>query len=332
MTDTVLAPRWMEAADWSAVEAGYAHSFRDCRATGVWDWRFQRVPPAHAGWRGAVAVAPDGSIAAFVGGSCHRAWIHGRAATIMVGRDNYTAPAWRASASGRNGLFARTARLFFEGMPPDVAACVGIANARRVRLTERLGINHAYAGGGWYLWTAASGTSSGLACRVTPCNFSAPESGDGWDRLWQRRQLLQRAGLVRDRAFLSWRFDPRHGREYWSFALHSLAQPDPLGYLVLTPHGSDAAILVDAVLPLQPQVARDAWGQIAAWLAQRGISSVRTFMGAACPEAALLPGMGFRPDAPPLAVLPVFSAVQPWLDQPGFERDYVFTLADSDLF
>lgn len=328
MNDPVLMPRWMTAADWPAVEAGFAHSFRDCRAGPVWDWRYRRADPA--AWCGVVAPAPDGGIAAFVAGTRQRAWVRGRAATVVVCGDNYTAPAWRSAASGRNGLFARAAHLFFDAQPDDVAACVGVANARRVRLTERLGINRTCATAQWHLWTPTPEASHGLSCLVQACDFAA--AGAEWDRLWEARQAVQRAGLVRDRAFLSWRFDARHGREYWRFALRSVFAPDALGYLVLTPYGADGAVLVDAVLPPQLQVARDAWGQIAAWLARRGVGRVWTLASVACPEAILLPAMGFRPAAAPLASLPAFAAYPAWLDTAAFERDYAYTLADSDLF
>lgn len=271
MSEVELIPRWMTADDWPAVEAGFAHSFRDCRAGPLWDWRFKRADPA--GWRGVVAKAPDGSIAAFVGGSCLHAWVNGQATTVILSGDNYSAPSWRGVASGRNGLFARSARLFFDEMPCDVAACVGVANARRVRLTERLGVNQTCKSADWYIWTvSAERGSAGTSCLTMPCDFTT--NAAEWDHLWEKRKAVQRAGLIRNSSFLSWRFDIRQGREYWCFAIRSVFSPGAIGYIVLTPHGTDGAVLVDAVLPPQPQVARDAWGQVSAWLLRRAIVRV----------------------------------------------------------
>ena len=101
---------------------------------------------------------------------------------------------------------------------------------------------------------------------------------------------------------------------------------------MLTPFGKDAAILVDAVLPPEAQLVRDAWAQITAWLVRRGIGSVHTFVGTACPEAVLLPYMGFQPDEPPLPALPGLRVYPSWPNDMDFELDYAFTLADSDLF
>jgi hypothetical protein len=329
MSDADLVPRWMTADDWPAVEAGFAHSFRDCRASPVWDWRFRRSDSS--GWRGVVVNAPDGSIAAFVGGTCLPAWVNGRAATIILSGDNYSAPSWRGMATGRNGLFARAARLFFDALPGDVAACVGVANARRVRLTERLGVNRACESAHWYRWVPSTGAgNTGLSCVTMPCDFATCVAE--WDQLWEKRRAVQRAGLIRNGAFLIWRFAARQGREYWCFALRSIFSPGAMGYIVLTPYGEDAAILVDSVLPPQPQAARDAWGQVAAWLLRRGIVRVSTLMSAACPEIALASALGFQPTSPPLDVLPAFRSYPAWLSPSNFEKDYAFTLADSDLF
>lgn len=329
MNEQKISLRPMTEEDWPAVRAGFMHSFRDHRTDAVWDWRYQRTTPGS--WHAVVGATPNGEIATFVAGSCHRAWIRGRGpAMVAISRDNYTAPQWRGISSGRSGLFARATRLYFDSLPDDVSFGVGVGNVRSVRLTGRLGIDQPCKAAAWHHCTPSQELLRGSSCLIHPCKFSADTAA--WNRLWETRKHVQRAGLVRDGDFLAWRFDARQGNEYWCFSIRSAFVPDPLGYLVLTPYGTNAAMLVDAVLPQRPEQVRDAWAQVCARLGERGIARIWTLMSSANPEATLLPFMGFRPSDPPLAVLPAYWTDPACPDTATFERDYCFTLADSDLF
>lgn len=328
-----LTLRPLTATDWPAVEAGYAHSFLDVRPPAVWDWRFQRQHPTtatsgHSGW---VAAAPDGRIAAFVGGSHHRGWLYGQEIPLRLARDNYSHPGWRAQTSGRRGLFLQTEAAYLADCAASGSLCLGIGLDRRVKLGNLAGLHQRHASGQWWRAPLTPPEQPGRSVLVSRTDFA---DSAAWDALWQERRQVQRAGLLRDAAFLRWRFDDRQGRPYWRFALHHWHDPSPLGYVVLTAAGPatpQRAILVDAILPASPQQARDAWQQISRWLAQRGISEVLTYTTPACPEYPLWPSLGFHPSVTPLPVAGVFLPT-PQLPAPAFEQDYAFTLADSDLF
>lgn len=323
--------RPMAAADWPAVEAGYAHSFMDCRAPAIWDWRFQRQ--VADGWSGWIAAPAGGGIAAFVGGSHHRGWQQdengGHEIRIVIARDNYSHPNWRAQSSGRRGLFLRSEQAFLEATGTHAAICLGIGLDRRVRLGNLAGINSPYLGGQWYRAALPAAfylaESNNCSCRVGFTTFTEP----GWDTCWEQRRERQRLGLIRDRAFLAWRFADAQGRTYWRFAIHDIASASPIGYMVFTANDG-RAVLVDACLPPLPPIARAAWRQAGAWLRRQGIGEVITFSGAGCPEQPLWPELGFLPCPPPLPVAPVYRSYA--AAAATMEKDYAFTLADSDLF
>jgi hypothetical protein len=330
MPDFLPQPRPMSNADWTSVESAYAHSFSDCRSAAVWDWRFQRRMPMQSGWRGWICPAPDGDdVAAFSGGSMHRGWLAGSDISIVLSRDSFTHPSWRALASGRRGLFARTEDAFHQACKSDATLCLGIGLDRRVRLGALLGISTPYPGGQWYRQELERDPpSAGRSCTVLPTDFHELH----WSALWQLRRSRVRMSLVRDTNFLAWRFADQQGRTYWRFGLYGLDSQTPLGYLVLTMAEPNRAILVDAILPESTQQARDGLRQINRWLVSRGVRWVDTFCGTACPEFSTWPTMGFRSINPPLPVMPVYRIYDASISDLRFVQDYAFTLADSDLY
>lgn len=330
MTNPPQAPcivRAMTASDWPAVQAGFMHSFVAHRTPQVWAWRYQWHQPHQTGWRGWISQAPDGSVAAFFGASVHRCWVQGQEQPLLIARDNYSHPLWRShSGASRQGIFISTEQAFHAACAQEAILCIGIGVDRRVRLSSLLGVCTPYQNGNWWRQSlsATPQQEHGYAIQALPTQFAEPS----WDTLWaQYRQGLPIA-LVRDRAFLAWRFDDRQGQPYWRFALWSVTSAAPVGFVVLTPTEPGRAMLVDLVLPPQPQAIRDAWFQITCWLQTHGISQLDTFIGQACPARPWLPMLGFAPIAPPQPVQPVYRCYAP-LD---FDSAYPFTLADSDLY
>jgi hypothetical protein len=334
MSTSALTLRPLTVPDWPAVEASFTHSFTDCRPGSIWDWRFQRQLPTtpEQGYSGMVVTDNGPEVAAFVGASHHRGWLYGQEIPLRRASDHFTHPGWRAQLSGRRGLFLQTEAAYLNDCLASGSLCLGIGLERRVRLGHLGGgLSHPYASGEWWRSRLTPPEQPGRSVLLAATDFADTAI---WDALWQERRQTQRAGLIRDGAFLRWRFDDRQGRPYWRFALRHWFSPTPLGYLVLTaagPRQPHQAMLVDAVLPTDPQLARDAWAQLGLWLKARGIDEVLTYTAPACPEYPLWPALGFLPSATPLPVAGVFLPT-PQLPAAAFERDYAFTLADSDLF
>lgn len=339
-----------DAAVWAAIEAGFAHSFKDCRPPEVWAWRYQRPTPGAAaagpggpedpGCLGCLGVAlyaepagPD-TLAAFIGASVHRGWCAAGPARFLLARDHFSAPQLRGPALSRRGAMA-AAEAAFHGdcVANDAGWLFGVAVERWARLSALQGKTRISTGGQWYRSQLRPGQAAASLCVVRQADFKDP----AWDHFWQQRQTRVACSVVRDASFLAWRFDARQGRDYWCLALHSLLAEAPLGFLVLTtaaPHQADpgVAVLVDLALPENPQLAVHAWGQAQAWLLAHGISRVDTLAAAALPERRLLPYLGFVPCPPPLPVLPVFASYAAGLDPEYLEAHYAYTLADSDLY
>ncbi|MDD2610183.1 MAG: hypothetical protein PHX60_10935 [Giesbergeria sp.] len=324
--------RAMTEADWPAVQAGFMHSFLDHRAPAIWAWRYQLHLPGQSGWIAAISQANDGTLAAFVGASVHRCWIHGQELPLLLVRDHYSHPLWRGRVgAARQGPLVMAAKTFHAMADANaVALAVGIGLDRTTRLEHLLGLCSLYQNGSWWQLTlpAAHKPNYGHAVQVLATDFSEPI----WNDFWAERRQGLKAALVRDQAFLAWRFADRQGRCYWRFALWSVLSAVPVGFVVLTPTDAGQAVLVDIMLPEQPQAVRDAWNPIVQWLQARGISQVRTFLGKACPAYAWLARWGFVPLEAPLPVQAVYRSYSALPEGIDLNQDYAFTLADSDLY
>lgn len=322
-----MTPRLMTQADWPAIQAAFAHSFTDCRPPSVWEWRY---PLSNKNPYAFVCDDLHETIITFIGSSCHKAWLWGNPAQVLVGRDNFSHPAFRALTTGRRGVFIRTEMDFLSFCKNRVDLYLGFEIERKLKLGEILGTHQRYEGGQW--WQMDLGPSprppSAFTVWLDKADFSHPH----WDAFWKRRQRHIQASLVRDSAFLSWRFDPRQGRTYACFAIHRISEPVPIGYMVFSVPESGPTVLVDAVFPEAPQASRAAWEQASFWLSQKGIRRVITFFGVGCPEAAHLPFLGFAPCESPMPTAPAFHVMNPHISEEAFQKSYAFTLADSDLY
>lgn len=321
--------RPVQSGDWAAVDAAFAHSFLACRPPKVWDWRYQRSLPGAAFYRAWLAQGPDGRVLGFFGGTLHRCITHGRDGLALIGRDIFTLPHGVTGLGPRGSALIRAETAFHEACAAEAIYCAGFGLESRARISGVRRVTTTLTSGGW--WTRRLAPPAGFvgsSCRAELTDFASPQ----WDRFWERRKERIAIGLVRDREFLSWRFDDRQGQGYWRFVLRNFTTDVPLGYLCLVAHTHDTAVIVDAALPMEVQYGRDAMRQVEQWLHGRGVRKILTFSSPGCPEFPLWPTLGFEPCAAPMATVPLYKCYRPDIESAAFDGGYAMTLADSDLF
>lgn len=284
------------AADWHAIEALHAHRARVNRSPQAWHWRYGDGSQPAPERLGVVAWADDTQLMAFASGRFYPAWAQGVQQLTFVLHDRIvrvSAPGAAATASD-NLLDACDAALR-KLSHLQVALCVSFVAEPVPPSNERVGSNSELV---WCECTiAAQAELPGCTCLVLPTQFMEP----GWDALWVARSKTVSASMVRDQRYLAWRFGRcpveggPSGGGYWSFAFWSISSANPLGYVVLRPGVAGVATMVDAVWPQQTQALRDGMRQVAAFLTERGITTIRTAMTTASPEFAYLGSLGFTP-------------------------------------
>lgn len=284
-------------SDWEAVRRFHGSVASVYRSPEAWRWRYADTQDGTPASTGVLAISANHQVAAFVGGRYRWAWSNGKRAQVLVVHDRL-GPARKtvdAGAAQETGLFTcddklrelirrpadSTTLLRFESDTNDGASASSNAHAAGV------------------LWRVCSvsplGDAPGCTCLVRPTDFVEP----GWEQLCQPGAGSAVTSLLKDRAYLAWRY-VRHPGEgasahnpYWRFAFWSAGSSDPLGCVVLRPGERGVAMLVDAIWPQHVQVLRDGMRQVADFLTAKGIRVIRAGVTAGNPGLAYLHSLGF---------------------------------------
>ncbi|MEN9842771.1 MAG: hypothetical protein RLZZ612_600 [Pseudomonadota bacterium] len=322
--------REMQDSDWPLVQAGFAHSFWDSHPPSVWDWRYQRHlhSAPRQGWRAWLAQAHErGEVIAWQAASVHQGWREGHACTIVLPRDNFTHPHWRSG--GKRSPYVQVETAFHQHQIGYATLGLGFGLDRRLKLAFLAGNAIPFSTGQWMQATVEPDMRhQGHSVQLSLTEFEEPE----WDALWQQRRTQVAWSMVRDQAFLHWRFHARQGKVYHRIAIRSATSRVPLGYIVLQHRSPTETLWVDGVLPPHPEQLRDTWGLLGRWLHRQGLQRFLTYTTPGCPEYALFQGFGWQTCAAPLPVLSGFRLYESGLSNQDVLQHYAATLADSDLF
>lgn len=297
MTESASNIRLLSLSDWDAVRRLHGRVESVYRSPVAWHWRYAAVQDGTPASTGVLATATDHQLVAFVGGRYRWAWSNGQRAQALVVHDRLALAQYALKADAAE----ESLRSICEG--ESLERCQRPAGTMALLRFDSQANSGASVGGDTQvtdlLWRGCSvlpqGDAPGCTCLVRPTDFVEP----GWDRLCQSGAVNTVASLLKDRAYLAWRF-VRHPGEgasahnpYWRFAFWSAGSPDPLGCVVLRPSESGVAMLVDAIWPQNLQVMRDGMRQIAASLTTKGVRTIRTAVTAGNPGLDYLHSLGF---------------------------------------
>jgi hypothetical protein len=210
--------------DEHALAALWTASFGRTMTEAYWRWKCKGLP-SDVENVGVAAGPDDRPIAQFVGIPC-RAVVQGAERRVMIGADVVTAPAFR-----RRGVFTDTARrLFAAWRQAGVALVLGLANERWGSRAAALGYER-YFKLHWLVrplrperilarrtglaalarWRALGRLWNGVwdaaaprepAVSVHPLASATP----ALDVIWERAAPRARFSLIRDRAWVAWRY------------------------------------------------------------------------------------------------------------------------------
>ena len=247
--------------------------------------------------------------------------------------DNMSHPAFRGTISGRQGLFATTAKHFFRifANQQGAAFVYGFPGQRHFRL-GRIMLNYASLPKGiTYLEADVQRMRTGLRLFSGKCR---PETAAGqeFDGLAPSLAAGYPFMILRDATFLNWRFTrhPLYSYEIWSY--RSLFTSRLKGYAVFKVQGTEA-VLADALLPDQGSPSVDFLRRVMLELAGRGIHRIRTWLPGGHFLTDLLQKEGWEEKTEPLGLVPAAVAQTFHSDLPySWAGDHIFyTMADGDV-
>lgn len=212
----------------------------------LWHWKYGND-------RGcSVAAYRDGRLVAHYGGSRRLVAIFGRMATAVQICDAMVDPAERAVMTKTGVMYQVTATFLeiYQGLE-GIPLAFGFPNRRAMGLGERLGL-YAEVGALCEVRWAALHDRPRLLTRVRYLDRHHARDRQAVDRLWaaMRRDLTDAVAVVRDWAYLCYRYAEHPERHYEILLVSSRVTLRPLGVLVLRIE-ENAVELLDLVAPLK---------------------------------------------------------------------------------
>lgn len=311
-------------------DPGYAD-----RAEAAWRWEFGENP---AGTQVVLAVEPAGRVVAQYACLPAVAQIEGRRVCCGQGVDSVVHADYRRGLR-KDGAFLRTARYYFEhyGVPEHNAFGYGFPNDKAYRVGVKL-----------LGYTPVHAPVRTLARNLfqhdddAECTAGAAAEGevvrlDGFDeridRLWARLQPELPMSIVRDRAYLDWRYGRCPVGEYRTFGLTAPGGDELRALCVARPDWGGPPILALA----EWMVARDddgaaarLLGHVVAHARESGQARVEAWLPPWHEQHATLSRRGFRAEDCQYNLCIVIY--EPTLTVPWVTDNWFFTIGDSDVF
>jgi hypothetical protein len=295
----------------------------------LWSWKYLENPYGH---QILLCESEAGQVVAMYAGVPYRANFQGETVRITHLTDNMSHPAYRGPIGGKKGLFVRTVLAFFDryGGPHASIYLYGFPGERHFRLGERLLEYRALSGGVRFMTATTTDLAQGIIPfagkidRISVCDAS-------FDRLAEASRRFYPFSIMRDSAFLRWRFLEHPANHYELFGYRSLMRKRLRGYTVLSLLG-DQARLVDFLMPLSKKSLRDFLARLAVSLSRCGIQRVEAWLPEGHFTVGMLASAGFVPAQEPLGIIPTGRTFYARLSWEWAAKNLFYTMADGDLF
>jgi len=297
-----------------------------------WRWKFTGSPAGES-----IIVlchAPDGTLVSHSAAILVAAQIRGERCLFAQSVDAMSHPSFRGAGMGRNGGFIQNARVLQEWVREGgVAFTFGFPSPRHLQLGQRL-LRYSPP----YPAPRYARVVEALPRHLRPPSEAGPYTirpvdafGREADALWEAAKDDYPTALVRDAAYLNWRYRSRPGRRYQPWVLADtdgrwlawvVATVDrKIGYLV--------DMLVPRSLPMEPVVALiDA---AVGWARNEGAEFCETWMPRFAPARRPLERSGFQrvAESPHQACL-TGRSFAPGLGVKDVMDTFYFQMGDSD--
>ncbi|MBN2232432.1 MAG: GNAT family N-acetyltransferase [Deltaproteobacteria bacterium] len=312
--------------DADGIRSLWQNAFHGEFPAALWRWKYLDNP-----YGAQMVICAEGETGRIVGvysGIPYRAWYRGKIVRFTQLMDIMVHPDHR-----RDGVFLKTANTFFSWYgPPAGSVCLyGFPGELHFRIGRRLLRYRALAPRPAYL----TASLSALGCRVRPLGGRIEpvrSAGFAFDRLAAAEHCRrERAMVVRDAAFVQWRFldHPRYTYRIW--AALPFRGGDWRGYGVFVVR-DDTVCLVDLVFPPDSALLADFLGRVARANAGEWPDRLVTWVPPGRPLAAGLAGAGMMPAVDPLGIIPTVKIMDPGLRAEWLAEHLHYTMADADLY
>jgi hypothetical protein len=292
-------------------------------SSSLWRWKYLENPyPVQI----ALAVGEDGRTLVMYGGIPYRANWEGKTVTITHLMDIMSHPDCRGS-----GLFVKTGMAFFDlfAGPGRTLFYYGFPGKYHFDIGKKYLAYSGFQGGVAFLMARAGALARksrwplGRIERIT-------EVDDAFDGLWKRSVGDYPLAVIRDAAFLQWRFFEHPLRRYEMWGYRPYLHRELRAYAVFSVEG-ETARMVDILCPPSKKAAGDFLARLGRQFDERGIREIQTWLPKDHFLGRLAVSAGFNPFQEPLGFIPTGRSFHPGLSMDWASQHLYYTMADGDL-
>jgi len=289
----------------------------------LWRWKYSENP---FGYRILLCVNDDGDPVVMYGGIPYQANWKGKQVEITNLMDIMSHPDYR-----KTGLFIQTGNAFFDTFcgPDQSVLLYGFPGKYHFEIGQKYLTYLKLTADVVYL----SVETGRLAPSITqPPGYLEPvnDIDETFDRLWEICRGGYPLAIIRNAAFLRWRYGnhPLKRYEIWKYRTRQTGATD--AYAVLSIAGGKA-VLSDMLAPPSGVNLSDFFGVLGKMLSERGLSTLETWLpgGHFLTHAAL--SSGFQPYSEPTGIIPTLRIFDPLLTFEWACNHLYYSMADGDL-
>ncbi|MEE4355743.1 MAG: GNAT family N-acetyltransferase [Desulfococcaceae bacterium] len=290
----------------------------------LWRWKYLENP-----YNEQILLCEDekGQIAVLYGGIPYRANYKGETVEINQLMDIMSHPEYR-----KTGLFIKTAYAFLDyaGKEKGVLFLYGFPGEYHLRIGEKYLSYQAIRSGVRFLKIRVAA----LADIKTPELYRAGKikevahTDESFDIVWKKCVKDYPLSIIRDAAFVQWRFfeHPFHTYEIWSYYF----QGSPAGYAVFTVSGKTAR-MVDMLAPCSAEIINTFLAEIGKVYARKNIEFLETWLPSSHFLSHSLQTMGFQTAPEPFGFIPTGRLFENSLSGDWVSENLFYTMGDGDL-
>jgi hypothetical protein len=192
-------------------------------------------------------------------------------------------------------------------------------------------------------YLAYTGLDGGVRFLAAPTGALAPKSralsgrvervrdvDETFDDLWHGCREGYPFAVIRDAAFLRWRFFEHPSRKYEIWTYRSYFKKDLKAYAVFALEG-ETARMVDILIPGAEKTVEDFLARVSHQFHRRGINAIETWLPESHFLIQSLVDAGFGERQEPLGFIPTGRSFHPNISVDWASRNLFYTMADGDL-
>lgn len=337
--ETLIIRKYDPERDEQKVLKLWQAAFNNQIPQSLWQWKYMENP-----YRTAIMICEnaDEIPVVFYGGIPFASSCRGRQIVMIHLSDIMSHPAYRGS-----GLFIHTANAYFDafGSVDDICIMYGFPGKFHFDIGAKY-LQYSPLGGGAAFFKAESKTVKHFKNMISGTIALFPSSDPCFDYIWKNLSTIYPLSVVRDSAYISWRYINHPVKKYEVWCYKGLFHKQWQAFVVLQINEDNVllndgtasiikvqkAVIVDMLMPNSDQIFRSFMGSVASMLIKRGISTIETWIPEGHFLCSLFSKYGFEKEAEPIGIIPTVRLFDNSLSMNWVNQNFYYNMGDGDLF